>query len=155
MAELTDPTDAAPQRAARPSAGDCCEPAEKADCCAPEATACGCAAGAAPTPRRDIREAVRAKYAAAAARPPSATPTTTRTTDANGVEVWGAALYGDDAAEAPAAAIAASLGCGVPTAVADLHAGRDRPRPRLRRRRRRPHLRPPRRRRPAGRSAST
>ena len=38
--------------------------------------------------------------------------------------VFGSALYDDAEAEhAPAAALNASLGCGVPTAVADLHAG--------------------------------
>jgi ubiquinone/menaquinone biosynthesis C-methylase UbiE len=40
------------------------------------------------------------------------------------VRVFGDALYGaDDVAGAPAAAVEASLGCGVPTAVADLHEG--------------------------------
>jgi ubiquinone/menaquinone biosynthesis C-methylase UbiE len=38
--------------------------------------------------------------------------------------VFGAALYPEsDEREAPEAAVAASLGCGVPTAVADLHEG--------------------------------
>ena len=37
--------------------------------------------------------------------------------------LFGATLYGDEAAEAPEAAVDASLGCGVPTAVADLHEG--------------------------------
>jgi len=46
------------------------------------------------------------------------------TTDDQGRVVFGAELYGPDAAEgAPDAALAASLGCGVPTAVADLHPG--------------------------------
>jgi arsenite methyltransferase len=46
------------------------------------------------------------------------------TTDEQGRVVFGAELYGPDAAEgAPEAALAASLGCGVPTAVADLHPG--------------------------------
>jgi ubiquinone/menaquinone biosynthesis C-methylase UbiE len=45
-------------------------------------------------------------------------------TDKNGAQVFGSALYTQsDAAEATDAAVAASLGCGVPTAVADLHAG--------------------------------
>jgi len=44
-------------------------------------------------------------------------------TDASGAQVFGDALY--DAAETAGAesAVGASLGCGVPTAVADLHAG--------------------------------
>jgi SAM-dependent methyltransferase len=45
-------------------------------------------------------------------------------TDAGGEEVFGAALYRDGETEgATAAAIGASLGCGVPTAVAELHEG--------------------------------
>jgi len=102
---------------------DCCEPDGKGDCCVPGESSCGCSAGAAPPAGADIREAVRAKYAAAASGTGSCDAATTRMTDANGVEVWGAALYGDTADEAPAAALAASLGCGVPTAVADLHEG--------------------------------
>ena len=44
--------------------------------------------------------------------------------DASGVAVFGSALYDDaEAGEAPEAALNASLGCGVPTAVADLHEG--------------------------------
>jgi arsenite methyltransferase len=60
----------------------------------------------------DIREAVRERYAAAA-RGDSCCATAG--------DGFGAALYDADAA--PEAAIGASLGCGVPTAVADLHAG--------------------------------
>ena len=123
MAELTDQTatDAAADCCAPAMQATCCAPAEKVECCTPAASTCGCAAGASVSTTPDIREAVRAKYAAAAAGRGDAA--TARTTDAGGVEVWGAALYGDDAAQAPARAIAASLGCGVPTAVADLHDG--------------------------------
>jgi arsenite methyltransferase len=87
----------------------------------------------------DIREAVRERYAAAARRvaegdagcgcgPAEAGSSCcgtedVRTTDAEGQEVFGAALYAGQAAGAPAAAVEASLGCGVPTAVADLHEG--------------------------------
>ena len=46
------------------------------------------------------------------------------TTDEQGRVVFGAELYGTDVGQdAPVAALAASLGCGVPTAVADLHPG--------------------------------
>jgi arsenite methyltransferase len=46
------------------------------------------------------------------------------TTDVSGRHVFGGALYDPTEAEqAPDAAIAASLGCGVPTAVADLQKG--------------------------------
>jgi ubiquinone/menaquinone biosynthesis C-methylase UbiE len=45
-------------------------------------------------------------------------------TDATGEAVFGSALYDDaEAGKAPEAALNASLGCGVPTAVADLHEG--------------------------------
>jgi arsenite methyltransferase len=85
----------------------------------------------------DIREAVRARYAAAATRYAAgaveqahATEASycaqvpVRTTDPQGQVVFGAELYDSDAAEgAPSAAVRASLGCGVPTAVVDLHPG--------------------------------
>jgi arsenite methyltransferase len=45
------------------------------------------------------------------------------TTDERGQVVFGAELYGPESAGAPQAAVAASLGCGVPTAVADLRPG--------------------------------
>jgi arsenite methyltransferase len=69
----------------------------------------------------DIREAVRARYAAAA-----------RGVGEQGCscdcgpgagEAFGAALYDDAGDPALKAAVDASLGCGVPTAVADLHEG--------------------------------
>jgi arsenite methyltransferase len=76
----------------------------------------------------DLRETVRRKYAAAAmstaAAPESNCCGPVSTTDAAGTPVFGGVLY--DEAErdaAPASAVNASLGCGVPTAVADLHAG--------------------------------
>jgi SAM-dependent methyltransferase len=56
-----------------------------------------------------IRETVRERYAAAAGKGCGCN------------DVFGAALYDDEGA--PAAAVEASLGCGVPTAVADLHEG--------------------------------
>jgi arsenite methyltransferase len=84
----------------------------------------------------DIREIVRERYAAAANRIAGGTggcgcgsadsdccDADLRSTDADGVEVFGAALYGDEAAGATTASVEASLGCGVPTAVADLHEG--------------------------------
>jgi SAM-dependent methyltransferase len=78
----------------------------------------------------EIREAVRERYAAAAQAaadqagagccapgPPTASP-------ADRTGVFGGALYEQaDGEGIPQAAIEASLGCGVPTAVADLRAG--------------------------------
>jgi arsenite methyltransferase len=123
MAELTNATATSVASAccAPEAQTTCCEPTDKADCCTPDASTCGCSEAATPADGTDIREVVRAKYAAAAAGR-STDAATTRTTDAHGTEVWGAALYQDEANEAPDA-VAASLGCGVPTAVAELHAG--------------------------------
>jgi arsenite methyltransferase len=46
------------------------------------------------------------------------------TADATGAQVFGSSLYADEVAEGTtAAAVEASLGCGVPTAVAELHEG--------------------------------
>lgn len=69
----------------------------------------------------DIRKAVRERYASAAKAAAAATPSgCCSPADATGV--FGGALY-EQTDEAPEAALNASLGCGVPTAVADLHAG--------------------------------
>ena len=106
MAELTEPTCCSPAAQAT-----CCDTADKDACCG---DGCGCAEGR----DHDIREAVRAKYAAAARAGGVSL------TDEHGQQVFGASLYdGAEAAEAPATALEASLGCGVPTAVADLHEG--------------------------------
>jgi SAM-dependent methyltransferase len=71
----------------------------------------------------NIRELVREKYAAVAREGSGCCgPATATEADEDGV--FGAALYGQgDAEGATAASVGASLGCGVPTAVADLHAG--------------------------------
>ena len=80
----------------------------------------------------DIREQVRVKYAAAARAAattgpaPSSCcgPTEVPLTDSSGTQVFGNALYArNEAADLPEAAVAASLGCGVPTAVAELRTG--------------------------------
>jgi arsenite methyltransferase len=79
------------------------------------------------TPDTDIREAVRERYAAAAraaGEPQGASCCGPATTDEAGTQVFGAALYEESETEgATETAVAASLGCGVPTAVADLHEG--------------------------------
>jgi SAM-dependent methyltransferase len=72
----------------------------------------------------DIREAVRERYAGAAkaAADEQADGCCAAPADATGV--FGGALYDQASSEAlPEAALEASLGCGVPTAVADLRAG--------------------------------
>ncbi|MBV8194312.1 MAG: arsenite methyltransferase [Candidatus Dormibacteraeota bacterium] len=98
----------------------CCEPAAKRECCqSTDGGTCGCQTDAEATPGVDIREAVRQRYAEAA-----------RTgTDGGGVrrderdEIFGEMLYSDADKDVAGAALATSLGCGVPTAVADLHEG--------------------------------
>jgi SAM-dependent methyltransferase len=123
MADLTDPAGSATSECCAAEAqASCCAPSHKADCCTPDASTCGCSEGSPAGAENDIREIVREKYAAAASASACSDPTTTRNTDASGVEVFGGALYGEEA-DAPEAAVAASLGCGVPTAVADLHEG--------------------------------
>jgi arsenite methyltransferase len=97
----------------------CCEPEAKDACCGTAAAggSCGCAAGGG-----DVRETVRERYAAAArAAAVASGPVVVTEADQGGV--FGSSLYADEAAEAPDAAVNASLGCGVPTAVADLHEG--------------------------------
>lgn len=110
----------------------CCEPAEKAACCGTAARggSCGCAEGLSPSePSDDIRELVRDRYATAArsmtkAGRGSCGCAPSMTTDQTGQEVFGASLYAaDEAAGATSSAVSASLGCGVPTAVADLNPG--------------------------------
>jgi SAM-dependent methyltransferase len=85
-----------------------------------------------------IREAVRERYAAAATRARSGEFEEARAAELGAcgcgtsasccsgavvAEPFGAGLYGTEADGAPTAAVEASLGCGVPTAVADLHEG--------------------------------
>jgi arsenite methyltransferase len=97
----------------------CCESAEKRSCCSEHrGEGCGCAASSQPvTDEGDleqVREAVRRRYAAAAG---------TSCSPADQTGVFGASLYDETGHDVPAAALSASLGCGVPTAVADLRAG--------------------------------
>jgi arsenite methyltransferase len=93
----------------------------------PEASSCGCAAGETSGPA-SVRELVRERYAAAARAAGDGGTTTpcdcaVGLSDEHGNEVFGAALYGEQDAEGAHAAVAASLGCGVPTAMAELHEG--------------------------------
>ena len=80
------------------------------------------------TDTSDIRETVRANYTAAAtaasAEAGCCGPGAVTCSPAEAERLFGAALYGDaSSADIPEAAINASLGCGVPTAVADLAEG--------------------------------
>jgi arsenite methyltransferase len=126
MAELTFPASSC---CASEEQATCCEPSAKSACCSVSAAggSCGCSSGQPVEP--DIRETVRERYAAAAravaeGRPASCGGEPVSTVDAAGTEVFGSTLYGGAETEgATASAVAASLGCGVPTAVADLHEG--------------------------------
>ena len=111
----------------------CCESSAKADCCG-HAEGCGCDASTKALPPTDVREEVKQRYAAAAraaaehqnsdASASSCCSPAVSMTDDSGQQVFGGALYQSaEAAQAPDSAVAASLGCGVPTAVADLKAG--------------------------------
>ena len=82
----------------------------------------------------EIRDRVRERYAAAATAVAGAASGCCGSTyagcgqdmaltDNQGNEVFGGGLYDSEGDAAPRAAVEASLGCGVPTAVADLHEG--------------------------------
>jgi arsenite methyltransferase len=111
----------------------CCEPEDKAECCGEHhGHGCGCSAGAGETMSSfAVRETVRARYAAAAraasaqvAKEQAGCCETVTLTGADATGVFGAGLYDEASGQGvPEAAIKASLGCGVPTAVADLHEG--------------------------------
>jgi arsenite methyltransferase len=128
MAELTEsPDDATTSTCCPPEQqSDCCEPSEKAECCGPESSSCGCSAGQ--DEGQDIRGAVRSRYAAAAK---SVTVEDSASCCGTGTvlgdeeaRVFGAGLYDEgDRDELPDTATMASLGCGNPTAVAELAAG--------------------------------
>jgi arsenite methyltransferase len=132
MAELSTPSSCCAPEAQE----TCCEPSDKEACCSTSAAGgtCGCAAGQAS--EADIREKVRERYAAAATAVAESAPSgccgapaaidgcgpDISSKDKQGNEVFGAILY-DAEGEAVPKAVEASLGCGVPTAVADLHEG--------------------------------
>ena len=102
----------------------CCEPAAKDECCGPAATVeggCGCSDGG-----DEIKEIVRSRYAAAAQSVGEADASCCGSVGLSSDQVaqFGAGLYEeDDRAELPDDAKLASLGCGNPTAVAELRKG--------------------------------
>jgi ubiquinone/menaquinone biosynthesis C-methylase UbiE len=108
----------------------CCEPDNKAGCCDTPG-ACGCdsdtsavaTTSTATATVEQVRATVREKYAAAA-RAAAAQPGSACCTPADRTGVFGSSLYDEAAgADVPESALNASLGCGLPTAVADLHEG--------------------------------
>jgi arsenite methyltransferase len=139
MAELTDPIPAPTvSSCCTPEAQEtCCEPSDKAACCqtSAEGGSCGCSAGQSTTIATDadaLRETVRERYAAAAIATTNTQATSTAgccSTDGalitdEQAAFFGAGLYADGQQdELPDTALIASLGCGNPTAMADLHDG--------------------------------
>jgi SAM-dependent methyltransferase len=140
MAELsTDSTETTSSCCSPTAQETCCEASDKDACCGTAAAGgeCGCAAGEASVAGSDeVREKVRERYAAAATAVAESTSAgccgapaaidgcgpDISSRDKQGNEVFGAILYDAEGDAAPKA-VEASLGCGVPTAVADLHEG--------------------------------
>jgi arsenite methyltransferase len=128
MAELTTEPNPASSCCSTQAQATCCAPSAKAACCDTAAAggSCGCSAGpptGVPDPG-DIRETVRQRYAQAARAVTAAEPASCGCSTGTGSGVFGSALYDEGQAQgATEASVAASLGCGVPTAVADLRQG--------------------------------
>jgi len=124
MADLITPEKTTDPCCAPEAQATCCEPSAKAECCG-QGEGCGCAAGDAGEQAGDVRERVRERYAAAARAASARTGCgcAVGVTDEQGREVFGGALYDKRSTGVAASAIPASLGCGVPTAVADLREG--------------------------------
>ena len=139
MAELTTDSTETSSCCSAAAQETCCELSDKEACCGTAAAGgeCGCAAGQASFADPDeVREKVRERYAAAATAVAESTAPgccgaeaaiagcgpDIASTDKHGNEVFGSVLYEREAELAPTA-VEASLGCGVPTAVADLHDG--------------------------------
>ena len=152
MAELTAPAttgeDTAPSGCCAPAVQEtCCESSEKSACCGASTAGgtCGCGHGerAVDPPHHsqgalpmaeltdsDIREQVRERYAGHAKLAIADSPRAARQAEeaccgtTGQASQFGDVLYSAESREgAIEGAVAASLGCGVPTAVADLHAG--------------------------------
>lgn len=108
----------------------CCAPEDESECCGPdhEVGACGCGAGIEPAGEpAAVRERVRERYAEAATNVASRDASCCSgagVITAGQRDAFGAGLYEAGDREAiPDAASLASLGCGNPTAVAELRAG--------------------------------
>jgi SAM-dependent methyltransferase len=103
----------------------CCEPSEKEACCTPAASSAeGPEAWAADS--AELREQVRERYAAAAVAFAGSSDAgcgcRANLEEKYGSGVFGPSLYEDErTSEADQHTVAASLGCGVPTAATDLH----------------------------------
>ena len=128
MAEVTDVVGTATVPCCSPEQqDDCCDPSQKDGCCSPKSASCECLAGQAPG--EAVREAVRTRYAAAAKivtdkREGGGSCCGQGVLSEEQAQVFGAGLYDQSArSELPDTATMASLGCGNPTAVAELSVG--------------------------------
>ncbi|RKQ91913.1 ubiquinone/menaquinone biosynthesis C-methylase UbiE [Solirubrobacter pauli] len=129
MAELTEETTAA-SCCSSSVQETCCEPSEKAACCETSGAGgtCGCAAGKT-ADADELRETVRARYAAAAVATTSESGSGCCGPDAGLItdeqaDLFGRGLYADgEQGQLPEEALIASLGCGNPTAMAELRDG--------------------------------
>jgi len=118
MAELEKSAEPCCQPADRAT---CCEPAEKAACCG-HGDGCSCSEGA--KPASDVREEVRRRYAAAAEAAAGSPCCSKEPLLDPAAGIFGASLYDvADRERIPDTAALASLGCGNPTAVAELREG--------------------------------
>ena len=140
MAELEATSTTSSACCSTTAQSSCCEPEDKAHCCGEQhETGCGCAEGtsAATSDVEQVRETVRQKYAEAAEAAARGEFEQARSIEsqsgaddfyccspADQTGVFGSALYDEARAEeVPEEAVMASLGCGVPTAIADLSDG--------------------------------
>jgi arsenite methyltransferase len=117
MAELTQ-AESTSSCCAPETQETCCAPSEKAACCETSAAggSCGCGAG---QEADELRETVRSRYAAAAVAATAPEPSGC-CDDA----LFGQRLHADaERDQLPDTALIASLGCGNPAAMADLHPG--------------------------------
>ena len=112
------------------AAGACCEESVAAApnaCCGSEAAAVTSVAAPSKTTRADgadsVKEVVKARYGAAALRVTTGSTSCCGGTASCSDDPITSNLYGEETAELPAEALAASLGCGNPTALAELRPG--------------------------------
>ena len=112
------------------AAGACCEESVAAApnaCCGSESATITSVAAPAKTTRAEgpdaVRDVVKARYGAAALRVTTASTSCCGGTTSCSDDPITSNLYGEETAELPAEAVAASLGCGNPTALAELRPG--------------------------------
>ena len=105
----------------------CCEPEDKTECCGDRhSSGCGCSAGAATRPGATATVSRSARPCARSTPPRRRPPRLEQPPAAAALPIpraCSARRCMPQTDEVPEGAVGASLGCGVPTAVADLHEG--------------------------------